>query len=144
MPKAQKPDIDEMAWKHLTRHPNDKSGSIFSKMKRRFGREQAIKAIRRISKTAKLLDQKTAPLTLEERGISVSGFSKSGLPKWDSPADPVYIAMDEASPVKTDEFNYYGYYIGQKLYQETPPKVDSNSGSAEETQRKFPFLFTGL
>lgn len=52
---GNKPTIDELALKHLNRHPNDKSLSTYSKMIRRFGQKQTITAIESMVETTKML-----------------------------------------------------------------------------------------
>lgn len=55
-PRKKEMDIDEMAIKHLTTHPNDKSGRYKAQMYRRFGRAKSEEAISNAETTLRLLD----------------------------------------------------------------------------------------
>lgn len=59
--RSRDPDINELALKHATRHPNDKSGHILARMNRRWGRAATDDALDRAYETAKLLQIPTAP-----------------------------------------------------------------------------------
>lgn len=52
---GRRPTIDELALKHLNRHPNDKSLSTYSKMIRRFGQKHTIVAIEAMVETTKVM-----------------------------------------------------------------------------------------
>lgn len=48
--------IEEMAYKHLNRHPNDKSKRILARMNRKFGRVATNKAIKKMHQTILLVN----------------------------------------------------------------------------------------
>lgn len=50
------PTIEEMALKHISRHPNDKSEGMLSRMNRRFGRKATDEAIEKMIQAAKLMN----------------------------------------------------------------------------------------
>ena len=53
-------DIDELAWKHVNRHPNDKSGHHLSVMHGRWGRTPTAKAIKRAEDIRAMVDPEFA------------------------------------------------------------------------------------
>lgn len=60
-PKARVTDIDELALKAITVHKNDKSGGLYAKMKRHYGKKASDEALSRAYKVAKLLNMDTVP-----------------------------------------------------------------------------------
>lgn len=53
-------DIDELAWKHVNRHPNDKSEYCLSVMRGRWGRHATDKAIKRAEDVRAMVDPEFA------------------------------------------------------------------------------------
>ena len=47
-------DIDYLCYKHLTRHPNDKSGGVFAKLVGHLGLKEAEKAVEQMAQTLEI------------------------------------------------------------------------------------------